>query len=92
MARVMPEQVIVKPRLGELNPDCEWDDRDMVVGHLISSPGHIFKESGASSIFYERSERVRSWLEANGYQFTRNLKNNYMATDGLHGIYTHKAG
>jgi len=74
--------------LDELNPNCDWDDRDMVTGHLISSPGHIFRESGAKEIFYERASQVRAWLETNGYQHTSNLKNGYMATGGLHGIYT----
>ena len=88
MGKPLPAQVIVKPRLDQLNPESEWDDRDMVTGHLISSAGYVFAESGAQSIFFERAEQVRAWMERNGYEFSFNLRNNYMATSGLHGIYT----
>ena len=86
--RQLPEQVIVKPRLEPLNPESEWDDRDMVTGHIISAGAFIFPSSGTSSVFKEYSEGVRAWMAENGYTHTSDLKNGYMATPGLHGIWT----
>ncbi len=88
MSKPLPEQVIVKPQLSPLNPACEWDDREMVTGHIISAGGYLFEQSGADSVFFAYSRHVRNWLDENGYAHASNLKNGYMATPGLHGIWS----
>lgn len=89
MSKPLPEEIIVKPQLGPLNPQNEDDDRDMVTGHIISGPPHyIFEASGSTSIFYEYPSGVRAWLSEHGYQHRSDLKNGYLATPGLHGIYS----
>lgn len=87
-ARPLPEQVIVKPKRGQLNPDIEWDDREMCIGHIISAGDYIFPQSGAAGIFYEYEDRVRAWMAANHYTHTSDLKHDYLAVRGLHGIWS----
>ncbi len=86
--KTLPAQVIVKPRRGALNPNDEDDDREMCTGHIISTDGYIFRESGTSQLFYEYEEPVRAWLTENGYQRISNLKHDYLGVSGLHGNWS----
>jgi hypothetical protein len=91
MSKPLPEQVIVKPRRGPLNPNDEDDDREMVTGHIISGPhGYIFESSRSSGLFREYEDGLRAWMAENGYQHTSDLQHNYLAVRGLHGIWTRK--
>lgn len=85
--RQYPSEILVKPHLELLNPDVEWDDRDMVTGHIVAATNFIFPESGARHVFFGDSSRLKSWLSEHGYVYVSDLKNSYMATSGLHGYY-----
>ncbi len=88
MNKQLPERVLVKPAIqGRLRPELEWDDRDLVIGHLIAAPGYIFEESGAESIFCDGRDKARAWLRDHGYSRLRDLDRMYLADRDFHGVY-----
>lgn len=89
MNKPLPEQVIVTPRRGMLNPNDEDDDREMCTGHIIKGPrGYIFEVSGSSGLFREYESDLRIWMAENGYRHTSDLQRGYLAVKGLHGVWS----
>lgn len=87
--QILPERVSIKPAIeqGGLRPELEWDDRDLVIGHLITAPGYIFEENGAESSFCDERGKARAWLREHGYSRLRDLDSMYLADRDFHGIH-----
>lgn len=70
MSSQLPARVIVSPELAPLRPDLDWDDRTMVIGHVVKpeSGRYLFAESGSDHIYYRDTGALRFWLWKNGYQ------------------------